>query len=66
MSVATNWGAPTVKTSPCFNYFPIIYHYGRPQLSGSGAGQGILLVEGNLTVTGTGRLLRSGHRDRRL
>ena len=51
-SVQTNWGAPTDKTSPCFNYFPIIYHYGDLSVSGSGEGQGILLVEGNLTVQG--------------
>jgi Tfp pilus assembly protein PilX len=51
-AVQTNWGAPTDKTSPCFNYFPIIYHYGDLSISGSGEGQGILLVEGNLTVQG--------------
>jgi Tfp pilus assembly protein PilX len=51
-AVETNWGAPTDKTSPCFNYFPIIYHYGDLSISGTGAGQGILLVEGNLTVQG--------------
>ena len=51
-AVTTNWGAPTDKTSPCFNYFPIVYHYGDLSISGSGEGQGILLVEGNLTVQG--------------
>ena len=51
-SVESNWGAPTVPTSPCFNYFPIVYHYGDLSISGSGSGQGILLVEGNLTVQG--------------
>jgi Tfp pilus assembly protein PilX len=51
-SVLTNWGAPTDKASPCFNYFPIIYHYGDLSISGTGEGQGILLVEGNLTVQG--------------
>jgi hypothetical protein len=51
-SVQSNWGAPTDPTSPCFNYFPIIYHYGDLSLSGSGAGQGILLVEGNLNAQG--------------
>ena len=48
----SNWGAPTVPTSPCFNYFPIVYHYGDLSISGSGEGQGILLVEGNLYVQG--------------
>jgi hypothetical protein len=51
-SLESNWGAPTVPTSPCFNYFPIVYHYGDLSISGSGEGQGILLVEGNLTVQG--------------
>jgi hypothetical protein len=52
ISVLSNWGAPTVPTSPCFNYFPIVYHYGDLSISGSGEGQGILLVEGNLNVQG--------------
>ncbi len=52
ISVLSNWGAPTVPTSPCFNYFPIVYHYGDLSISGSGEGQGILLVEGNLQVQG--------------
>jgi hypothetical protein len=51
-AVQSNWGAPTDKASPCFNYFPIIYHYGDLSISGSGEGQGILLVEGNLSVQG--------------
>ena len=42
----------TAPTSPCFNYFPIVYHYGDLSISGSGSGQGILLVEGNLNVQG--------------
>ncbi len=50
-SLLTNWGDPITKTSPCFNYFPIIYHYGNLNLQGN-IGQGILLVEGDLTVTG--------------
>ena len=50
-AVETNWGEPTVATDPCFNYFPIIYHYGNLKLQG-GRGQGILLVEGDLTATG--------------
>jgi hypothetical protein len=51
-TVQNNWGAPVDNTSPCFNYFPIIYHYGDLSLSGQGLGQGILLVEGNLNVQG--------------
>jgi hypothetical protein len=52
ISVESNWGAPTDKASPCFTYFPIIYHLGDLSISGSGEGQGILLVEGNLNVQG--------------
>ena len=51
-SVENNWGAPSDNTSPCFTYFPIVYHQGDLSISGSGEGQGILLVEGNLDVQG--------------
>ncbi len=51
-SVQSNWGAPTDPASPCFNYFPIIYHNGDLSISGTGVGQGILLVEGNLNAQG--------------
>ncbi len=50
-SVQTNWGEPALNTDPCFNYFPVIYHQGNLKLQG-GRGQGILLVEGDLTATG--------------
>ncbi len=50
-SALNNWGAPTDPTSPCFNYFPIIYFPGSLSLSG-GIGQGILLVGGDLSVQG--------------
>jgi hypothetical protein len=50
-AVETNWGEPTLKTDPCFSYFPIIYHNGDLKLQG-GRGQGILLVEGDLAATG--------------
>lgn len=52
ISIENNWGAPTDKDSPCFDYFPVVYHYGDLSISGTGAGQGILLVEGNLDVQG--------------
>ncbi len=47
-AVQSNWGEPLDRNNPCFNYFPIIYRYGDLHISGSGMGQGILLVEGNL------------------
>jgi len=48
-----NWGDPIHATlpSPCEDYFPIIYAPGDLSLQ-NGIGQGILLVEGNLKVTG--------------
>jgi len=48
-----NLGAPNSKTSPCFNYFPIVHLKGNTRFGGSGgcwAGQGILLVDGHLTM----------------
>ncbi len=51
-AVESNWGAPEDKSNVCFTYFPIMYHYGDLSISGTGAGQGILLVEGNLSVQG--------------
>jgi hypothetical protein len=49
--VESNWGEPLLPTDPCFDYFPIIYHSGNLKLQG-GRGQGILLVEGDLTASG--------------
>jgi hypothetical protein len=49
--VESNWGEPLLPTDPCFDYFPIIYHSGSLKLQG-GRGQGILLVEGDLTASG--------------
>jgi hypothetical protein len=50
---AGNWGDPNRATpaGACEDYFPILYAPGDLQLTG-GIGQGILLVEGNLHVTG--------------
>jgi hypothetical protein len=49
-----NWGDPDDPTSPCGDYFPLIYAPGDITLSG-GSGQGILLVDGNLTLSGGAR-----------
>jgi hypothetical protein len=49
-----NWGDPIHNTpalAPCRSYFPIIYAKGDLKLTG-GEGQGILLVEGDLSVQG--------------
>lgn len=49
-----NWGDPNRNTpaGACENYFPILYSPGDLNLSSNGFGQGILLVNGNLKVTG--------------
>ncbi len=46
-----NWGDPLTPTSACGLYFPIIYAPYSTKLTG-GVGQGILLVEGDLEVSG--------------
>ncbi len=47
----TNWGDPLNPSSPCFHHFPIIYAPGNLTINRR-IGQGILLVEGNLSVQG--------------
>ncbi len=49
-SVQTNWGDPT-NTSDCSDYFPLLYVPGTVKLTGN-YGQGMLLVEGDLEVSG--------------
>ena len=51
LTVQTNWGSPTTPTGPCGNYFPIIYINGDATINGQ-EGQGILLVNGSLSVQG--------------
>ncbi|HWA57797.1 MAG TPA: hypothetical protein VG692_11125 [Gemmatimonadales bacterium] len=46
-----NWGDPLDPSGRCWNYFPIIYSPGDLELQ-SGYGQGVLLVQGNLTISG--------------
>jgi PilX N-terminal len=46
-----NWGDPLVPTAPCGSYFPIIWASGGVHLTGN-YGQGVLIVDGDLTVTG--------------
>jgi len=49
-----NWGDPSSQDGPCSNYLPIVYVVGDLALT-AGEGQGILLVDGNLVVTGAYR-----------
>jgi hypothetical protein len=52
-SVMTNWGEPKRGTPnpPCWDYMPTVHVQGSVQLS-NGRGQGILLVDGDLTMAG--------------
>lgn len=47
-----NWGDGLNPNAPCGNYFPIIHVRGNVTLNGV-QGQGILLVDGDLTVQGS-------------
>lgn len=47
-----NWGAPTNPADPCYSWFPIIHAQQNLRISSSGTGQGILLVDGDLEVSG--------------
>lgn len=50
-SSITNWGDPLTPSSPCFGRFPIIYAPDDLTIN-QDLGQGILLVEGDLSVQG--------------
>jgi hypothetical protein len=50
--VITNWGSPTAPTGPCGGYFPIIHITGTGAIVNGVEGQGILLVDGSLSVQG--------------
>jgi len=49
-----NWGDPrrTIPAGPCAGYYPIIYVNGDLRLNSHGVGQGILLVNGSLEISG--------------
>ena len=46
-----NWGDPITPAAPCGGYFPIIWSQGDLTLQG-GFGQGVLIINGDLKVTG--------------
>jgi len=50
-TVVTNWGDGTNPGQPCANYFPIVHITGNATINGV-QGQGILLVDGSLSVQG--------------
>lgn len=47
-----NWGDPLDPGAVCGNYFPIIYAHQGLKINSSSAGQGILLIEGDLHLQG--------------
>jgi hypothetical protein len=47
-----NWGEPLDPDHPCSEYLPVIHSAGDLTIETIGRGQGILLVEGDLAVTG--------------
>ena len=44
-----NWGAPSNRSHPCFDWLPFVFAPGGLTIAG-GEGQGILIVDGNLTI----------------
>jgi len=52
LTVLTNWGSPTTPAGPCGNYFPIIHITGDGTVINGQEGQGVLLVDGSLSVQG--------------
>jgi hypothetical protein len=44
-----NWGAPLDQSHPCVDYFPLIFAPGDLTIA-AGAGQGVLVVAGDLTL----------------
>src|SRR5207302_10243500 len=50
-TVTTNWGDGVNPSQPCGTYFPIVHIQGDANINGV-QGQGILLVDGSLTVQG--------------
>ena len=46
-----NWGDPLTPSAACGGYFPVVWAEGDIHVTG-GQGQGVLIVNGNLTVTG--------------
>jgi type II secretory pathway pseudopilin PulG len=51
LTVQTNWGDPQNPSQPCGTYFPIVHITGSATINGQ-EGQGILLVDGDLSVQG--------------
>lgn len=51
----SNWGEPArsgAHVAPCTGYSPVVYIDGNARIDGPGRGQGVLLVRGNLSISG--------------
>jgi len=47
-----NWGSPSTPTGPCGGFFPIIHITGNGAVINGQEGQGLLLVDGGLSIQG--------------
>ncbi len=47
-----NWGSPSTPTGPCGGFFPIIHITGNGAVINGQEGQGLLLVDGSLSIQG--------------
>ncbi|MEN8374660.1 MAG: hypothetical protein ABFS34_04365 [Gemmatimonadota bacterium] len=47
-----NWGAPLDQTDACAGHFPLMHANGNLTVNSAASGQGILLVDGDLRLTG--------------
>lgn len=47
-----NWGAPSTPEHPCSDYYPVVYIAGDLTVDAYQAGQGVLIVEGDLALRG--------------
>jgi hypothetical protein len=52
-AVTTNWGDGNTHTNPCGSYYPIVHLTAATVTLTGGQGQGMLLVDGNLTISGS-------------
>ena len=52
VALMSNWGEPLSRTHPCYNHFPLLYAPNGLSVSGNGRGQGILVVNGDLGISG--------------
>ncbi len=50
-AVTANWGGGPLRPGPCSGYFPVVHISGNATLGG-GEGQGMLLVDGDMTLGG--------------